>query len=209
MLTLKPYHEVMNPIAAIVLAAGASSRMGQHKLLMPLGQESLVRRTVRQVVEAGFDPVVVLGRDPQLVRQQVEDLGCRFVHNPDYLKGIGSSFRAGLNLLDDSVEATLITLADMPLVSVAMYKEMLTAYQQTRPLIVSSLYDEVRAPPHIFRRDLFEVLGTPGNGAVPLVERYLDQAVILNWPSESLFDIDEPADYERARQIIAEQSSKV
>ena len=196
----------MGAIAAIVLAAGASSRMGEHKLLMHLGDESLVRRTVRQVVEAGFDPVVVvLGRDPQLVRQQVDDLGCQFVHNPDYLKGIGSSFRKGLSLLDGSVEATLITLADMPLVSVEMYEKMLAAYRQTRPLIISSLYGEVRAPPHIFRHDLFEVLGTPGNGAVPLVERYLDQALILNWPSESLFDIDEPADYERARQIIAER----
>ena len=195
----------MRTLAAIVLAAGASSRMGQHKLLLPLGGESLVRRTVRQVVEAGFEPVVVLGRDPKLVQQQVEDLGCRFVYNPDYLKGIGSSFRVGLSLLDDSIEATLITLADMPLVSVEMYRQMLTAYQQTRPLIVSSLYGEVRAPPHIFRHELFEVLGTPGNGAVPLVERYLDQAVILSWPSESLFDIDEPTDYERARQIIAEQ----
>jgi molybdenum cofactor cytidylyltransferase len=193
----------MGHIAAIVLAAGASSRMGEHKLLLRLGNESLVRRTVRQVVEAGFDPVVVvLGRDPESVKQQIEDLGCEFVHNPDYLQGIGASFRAGLGLLDKSVEAALITLADMPLVSTEMYRELSAAYHQTKPLIVSGLYGEVRAPPHIFRRELFAVLGTPGNGAVPLVERHLDQAVILNWPGESLFDIDEPADYERARELI-------
>jgi molybdenum cofactor cytidylyltransferase len=196
----------MGHIAAIVLAAGASSRMGEHKLLLRLGNESLVRRTVRQVVEAGFDPVVVvLGREPQQVRQQVEDLGCQFIHNHDYLQGIGSSFRQGLSLLDISVEATLIALADMPLVSEQMYREMRSEYQQKQPLIVSSLYGEVRAPPHIFRRDLFGVLGTPGNGAVPLVERYLNQAVILNWPSEALFDIDEPADYERVKKLIAEK----
>lgn len=62
-------------LAAVVLAAGESRRMGQNKMLLPLGQESAVRRAVRQVLEAGFDAVwVVVGRDAERVKAELEGL---------------------------------------------------------------------------------------------------------------------------------------
>ena len=69
--------------AAVVLAAGSSTRMGENKMLLPLGGETVVRRAVRTAVEAALDPIiVVLGHEPERVRAALAGLPCRTVVNP-------------------------------------------------------------------------------------------------------------------------------
>ena len=79
-----------NAAAGVVLAAGSSTRMGENKLLLPLGGETVVRRAVRTAVEAALDPIiVVLGHEPERVRAALAGLPCRTVVNPDHLERQG------------------------------------------------------------------------------------------------------------------------
>ena len=145
-------------VSAVVLAAGASTRMGAQKLLLPLGDESIVRRTVRQVCDAGFDEVlVVVGNESESVLLALEGLPVRRALNPDYLTGMGSSFRTAVEHLAEC-EAAMFALADQPFVTAHEYRTVLDAYRQQAPGIVSVRYGDVMAPPHLFTREFFPEL---------------------------------------------------
>src|SRR5262249_15448820 len=98
-------------VTAVVLAAGASTRMGRQKLLLPLGGEPLVRRTVRTVCDAGFDEVlVVVGFEGESVQHALDGLDVRFAVNSDYATGMGSSFRTAVAHLSQA-DAAMFALA--------------------------------------------------------------------------------------------------
>src|SRR5439155_2780177 len=101
-------------IAALVLAAGTSSRMGRQKLLLPMeGGRPLIRLSVERVVAAGLDDVVVvLGRDAEAVAAALAGLPARTVVNPDYAEGQSTSLRAGLAALGPATEAVVVALGD-------------------------------------------------------------------------------------------------
>ncbi len=186
-------------VSAVVLAAGASTRMGAQKLLLPLGDEPIVRRTVRQVCDAGFDEVlVVVGYESENVLAALEGLPIRSAINADYLTGMGSSFRTAVEHLGDS-EAAMFALADQPFVTAQEYRSVLDAYRQHAPSIVSVRYGDVMAPPHLFTREFFPDLARLQHGARSMLERHRNRTTVLRFAPDLLLDIDTPEDYERAR----------
>jgi molybdenum cofactor cytidylyltransferase len=201
-----------NPkVSAIVMAAGASSRMGEHKLLLELNGETLVHRVVRQILEAigFFEVLVVTGREPENIQTALEGLPVRFVQNDLYLEGIGTSFRAAINTLEPDVDGAMFALADQVFVSSDLYKKLLENFMASnleQPRIVAAQYPTseglVVAPPHIFSQHFFEVIGTQGHGAKPLIEKHKNQTTLLEFPAQALFDIDEPGDLEKARLML-------
>jgi molybdenum cofactor cytidylyltransferase len=189
-------------VTAVVLAAGSSTRMGTHKLLLPLGGEPLIRRAVREVCAAGFEDVlVVVGHDHKKVVAALDGLPVRHAVNDDHALGMGTSFRTAVSSLDS--EAALFALADQPFVTAADYRRVLQAYLETRPAIVSVRYGEVMAPPHLFVRALFPELAQLQHGARPVLERHADRALVVRLPSDLLMDIDTPEDYERAKARVS------
>jgi molybdenum cofactor cytidylyltransferase len=194
-------------ITGVVLAAGASSRMGQPKLLLPLAGEALVRRVVRQVLEAGFEDVlVVVGSEHERIVAALDGLAARTVLNPDYATGMGSSFRTAIGALPDS-SAAMFALADQPLVRPDDYRRLLDAYRTQTGGIVSVRYGEVTAPPHLFDRAYFAELAVLEHGARPVLQRHADATTILRFPPELLLDIDTPDDYERARALVVDEGA--
>jgi molybdenum cofactor cytidylyltransferase len=190
-------------VSAVVLAAGASTRMGQHKLLLPLGGEPLLQRTVRQVAEAGFDDLlVVLGFGHEQTRTALEGLGCRITVNLDYETGMGSSFRTAVASLGDS-EAALFALADQPFLSPAQYRRLLDIYREQSPGIICSRFGAVTAPPHLFARRLFPELAVLQHGAKPVLQRHRDEMIVVDLPADLLLDVDTPEDYERASKRLS------
>src|SRR5215217_3864070 len=116
-------------VSGVVLAAGASTRMGAPKLLLPLGGEPIIRRTVRAVTDAGVDDVlVVLGYEHEKMLAALDGLAFRHAVNADYTSGMGSSFRTGVLHLPTSV-AALFALADQPLVTTREYRQLLETYR--------------------------------------------------------------------------------
>lgn len=190
-------------VSAVVLAAGASTRMGTQKLLLQFGGEPLLRRTVRQVCDAGFDDVlVVVGHEHEKTLGALEGLAVRHVVNADYASGMGSSFRTAVEHVPDSA-AAMFALADQPFVTAREYQTVLETYRQHGSPIVSVRYGEIMAPPHLFERTFFTELSQLQHGARPVLQRHADKATIVRFAADLLVDIDTPEDYELAKDRLA------
>jgi len=193
-------------VAAVVLAAGSSTRMGQNKLLLDLGGETVVRRAVRAAVEAGVDKVVVvLGHEAERVGAALAGLPCLTVINADHAEGVGTSLRLGVSKAAAEAGAIVVVLADMPFVTPAMIRTVVERYRATGAPLVVSRYGAVEAPPNLYDRALFtELVSTPGERcAKQVLRRHEHEAVFVAWPEEALRDIDVDEDYEWARAHLA------
>jgi molybdenum cofactor cytidylyltransferase len=189
-------------VAGILLAAGASTRMGSNKLLFTLEGEPMVHRAARRALEAGLDPViVVLGHEAERVREALEGLDCLIALNPEHTRGVNRSLKAGMAELPPAACATVVMLADMPYVTSAMIESMVARYRTgSAPLVISD-YQGTNAPPMLYDRALFLELGAmEGEGCGrQVVRRHRAEADVISWPADALADVDVPADYERMR----------
>ena len=188
-------------IGAVVLAAGASRRMGpgRNKMLLELEGEPLARRVVRRALAAGLTPVVaVLGHEADRVREALAGLACDCVVNPDFVGPTSGSLHAGLRRLG-AVDAAVVLLGDMVRVSEEMLTRLVAAGRDDDAPLVVSRYGDVTAPPLLFRHRLFaELLAWTGEGCgKAVVQRHRDQAAFLDWPVDLLADVDTPEDFRR------------
>ena len=182
-------------ICAVILAAGASTRMGTQKLLLPLGGEPLVRRTVRQVCNAGFDDVlVILGSEHEKTLAALDGLPIRHAVNAEFASGMGSSFRTAIAHIGGCA-AAMFGLADQPFVTTDEYRRVLDTYRQHAPAIVSVRYGGVMAPPHLFERAFFPELAGLQHGARPVLLRHQDRTTVVQFSPDLFLAIDTPEDY--------------
>ncbi len=202
-------------VAGVVLAAGASRRMGQNKLLLKLEGESLVRRAVRRALGGGaggaegvggaLSPVVVvLGHESERVAAELAGLACEFAVNADFTGPTSGSLHRGLERLPADVDAAVVMLADMVLVTEQMVGAIVAAARGTDAPLVVSRYGDVTAPPLLFRRAVFpELLAWTGEGCgKPVVQRHRDEAVYVDWPAALLTDVDTPEDLAAAKALL-------
>jgi molybdenum cofactor cytidylyltransferase len=189
-------------VAAVVLAAGLSSRMGRNKLLLHVGGESLLRRAVRTAMAASLHPVlVVLGHEEERAREELRDLRCMPVRNPDYAQGMHTSLRAGIAAVPSDAAAAVVLLGDMPFVTAEMVRALVQRWSGAGAPLAISTYDGVIAPPILYGASLFaEIRGLQGDGCGKrVVKQHRSEAVEVCWPSSALADLDAPADLERVR----------
>jgi molybdenum cofactor cytidylyltransferase len=186
------------PIAAIVLAAGVSRRMGTNKLLLPLAGEPLVRRACRLALAAELHPlVVVLGHEAERVRAALAGLECRFALSADVGGPMSNSVHRGLECLPADATGAIFMLADMVNVTEQMLRALVLAAASSAAPLVCSRYAQTLAPPILFRRVLFgELLAASGEGCGKVVvEQYRGQALYIDWPPAALMDVDTPEDF--------------
>ncbi|GGR21651.1 nucleotidyltransferase family protein [Deinococcus ruber] len=188
-------------VSGVLLAAGSSRRLGQPKQLLMLAGQPLVRRSTRALLDArpsgGVLVVVPPGPLGQQVRSALDGLDVRFAECPAPELGISESFRAALAALPPDTDAAYFALADMPLVSAAMHRQLLDVYEHTHaPLVLARFGPEgVRAPPHLFRADLFAHFDQQGDhGPRHLIREYADQTQWVELPGWALRDLDTPED---------------
>jgi molybdenum cofactor cytidylyltransferase len=189
-------------VGAVVLAAGASTRMGRNKLLLPVEGEAMVHRTVRRVRDAGCDPIVVVtGHEAELVRAALAPLEVSFAASPDPTGPTSASLHAGLRALPDDVDAALVMLADMVHVTTPMLTALVRGLGEGAEPLGVSRYGDVLAPPLVFRRALWpELLAWQGEGCGKAVVRaHQAEARMHEWPVAALQDVDTPEDYEAVR----------
>jgi molybdenum cofactor cytidylyltransferase len=126
-------------MAGVILAAGASHRMGRNKMLLSLEGESLVRRATKRALAAGLDPVVVvIGHEPDRVRAEVADLPVDAAFNADYAGPTSGSLHRGLQQLAPEVSAAVVMLADMVHVTQAMLMSLVEGAARSAACFPSS-----------------------------------------------------------------------
>ncbi|MGB8182437.1 MAG: NTP transferase domain-containing protein, partial [Stellaceae bacterium] len=185
-------------IAAVVLAAGRSRRMGTvNKLLIGVDGKPMMRHVVDAALAAGLAPVVVVtGHEREKVTAALTGLAVSLVDNPDYAEGLSTSLRTGLDVLPSEVEGALICLADMPRVSAAELKRLTAAFdpRESRAIIVPTRHGK-RGNPVLWARQFFaEMRAVAGDvGARHLIGAYPELVAEIEMEGDGvLTDIDTP-----------------
>jgi len=188
-------------VAAIILAAGPSSRLGRPKQLVEVDGQSLIERAFDTASGAGCEPVlVVTGANNQQVVSRIRKCGAKIVRNLDWKQGLGSSIRAGIERLlksDPQISAVLLMVCDQPLVEAQHLRHLVDVRRRTTKSIVCSRYADTVGVPAVFGREFFGDLMQLGeHGAKQLLLSHPDQSAQISLPEAEL-DIDEEADIER------------
>ncbi len=192
---MRPLTVPKNP-AAIVLAAGRSSRMGPtNKLLEPVEGTAMVRRVAEAALGSrAAELIVVTGHQSDEVRAALDGLPVTAVYNPDYAAGLSSSLRAGLNALPAEADAALVLLGDMPLVTAAHCDALLGALN-AETLIAIATHDGARGNPVAWSSALFsELRATTGDaGGRALLSTHVDATAMVEIGPAARSDADTPA----------------
>ena len=185
-------------VAALVLAAGRSTRMGAvNKMLAEIGGKPLVRIAAEQAVASHAHPVIVVtGHEREKVEAALNGLPVRFVRNADYAEGLGTSLKAGIAAVPEEADAVVVCLGDMPQVDAALINRLIAAFDPERgALVVVPSIDGRRGNPVVWSRRFFHDLMTiQGDvGARHLIGNYAEVVVEVPVAGEAaLTDVDTP-----------------
>ena len=193
-------------VAAVILAAGRSTRMGgPNKLLAELGGKTLVRIVTEQALASKAKGVIVVtGHQADEVEKALRGLKVQFVRNPDFAEGLASSVKAGIAAVPQTADAAVICLGDMPLISADLIDRLIEAFAPDRGnLIAVPVSDNRRGNPVLWSRRFFnELMTLDGDiGARHLIARHGE--AVAEVPVEgfgAFLDIDTPQALEDARR---------
>ncbi len=185
---------------AIILAAGASRRLGQPKQLVPMDGETLLARTIRITIQAGAGPVlVVLGAHQQLIQPEVAQQDVTTVVNADWEKGIATSIHAGMRALAQvlpEAKAAMLLVCDQPKLNTAHLEALAATWVgAAESSIVASRYGGIAGIPVIFPASQFgSLMSLSGDtGARFLLRSPSIPLLTVDW-GEGVVDIDTPED---------------
>lgn len=188
--------------AGVVLAAGASRRMGRAKQLLPVAGRPLLEGVVASACASRLDEVlVVVGARADEILAAV-DLGrARALLNPDHAAGMSTSLRAGLAALGPNVERAVVILGDQPAISAELLDELLDLQDRSGLPAAALSFDGLLHPPVVLRRELWGDLaaleGDVGCRAVIRARPELVAAVPVPGGLRHPVDVDTPEDYAR------------
>ena len=186
-------------IGAIILAAGASTRLGRPKQLLPHDGQPLVSRAALAALHAGLAPViVVLGAHAAAIRPALANLGVIVVENISWPEGLGASIRAGIGALDTHAPAlagVLLALCDQPHFTAASVERLLHAFAAPGITIAATNYEKIPGVPALFSSTHFPALRKLGGaeGARPVIAAHRANTAVVDLPDLAC-DIDTPAD---------------
>jgi molybdenum cofactor cytidylyltransferase len=194
-------------VAAIILAAGRSTRMGAvNKLIAEIGGKPLVRLAAEQALASQAKPVIIVtGHQQDRVAAALEGLPLRLVHNPDYAEGLGTSLRTGIAAVPENVDGAIVLLGDMPQVDAALIDKLVGAFDpELGALVVVPTIDGKRGNPVVWSRRFFsELMAISGDvGARHIIGNYSEVVAEVPVTGNAVFaDIDTP---EALRTVKAE-----
>lgn len=202
-------------IVGIVLAAGRSSRLGRPKQLLPLAGQSLIRHTVRRVLESSLDQVIVVVGEDRAVRKALDGLPVGFVANPRAAEGQSTSIVAAIASLmnepatssEREIEAVVMLLGDQPTIDPSVIDAVIHSWRETSAPVVATHYRDLVGSPVLFARALFpELLRLQGDiGARDIIraKRESGELATVTIASLSPPDVDTEDDYRRLIKALA------
>ena len=191
----------MAKVPIILLAAGASSRMGQPKQLLPWGEQTLIEHQIQTLMQSGESVIVVLGAHADRIWPVVEKYPVTIVLNDDWETGMAGSIACGINeigLQHPNADGILITLVDQPLISIGHFNGILNAFEEgCRQIIASTSSEGWLGVPALFDKCYFsELRNLQGEkGAKTLIQQYPTQIKTLEC-NEIIRDIDTLESYQ-------------
>ncbi len=183
-------------IAAVVLAAGLSSRMGSNKLLTDLNGQALIQRTIERLSKAAIDEIIIVtGHQAEDIQAVLKNHKLRFVHNADYAKGLSTSVRVGIAAAQE-FDAAFVCLGDMPLIEAEDLNRMIAAFNVAEGRsLVAPVFGRKLGNPVLWGQEYFSDLKalTGDRGARSLIESRRDQIVEIAVTHDGiLLDADTP-----------------
>jgi molybdenum cofactor cytidylyltransferase len=195
-------------IAAIVLAAGRSTRMGgPNKLLAEIGDRALVRIAAEQALASQARPVVVVtGHQREQIEAALDGLNVRLIHNPNFADGLSTSVKAGVAAVPDDLDGVIVCLGDMPQVNAPLIDELIDAFDPEKgALVIVPTINGKRGNPVVWSRRFFpELAALQGDAGARLLINSVPEAVVevpLSGTA-ALVDVDTPDALEAAKAVI-------
>jgi molybdenum cofactor cytidylyltransferase len=185
-------------VAAVVLAAGRSTRMGgPNKLLADIARRPLVRIAAEEALASRAKPVIVVtGHQREQVETALAGLPVQFVHNPDFADGLGTSVRAGIAAVPADADGAIVCLGDMPQVDAGLIDRLIAAFDPDQgALVVMPTFEGRRGNPVLWSRRFFpDLTAIEGDvGARHLIGRYSEAVVEVPLEGKAaLVDVDTP-----------------
>ncbi len=190
----------MSRCGIVILAAGASTRMGVAKQSLAFEGSTLLLRAVETAIASVCRPiVVVLGSQAHDFQTPLQGKPVEIVLNENWAAGMGTSIRAGISAIrSNPIDAAMIFLCDQPLISAAVLNQMVAAHFKAAQPMTAAFYANTFGTPAIFSADLFDELLALENtrGGKALFQRHPNQVQPFPLP-EAEIDIDRPEDFAR------------
>lgn len=209
----EPVAGTSESVAAIVLAAGQSRRMGgPNKLLAKFDGVPLARQIAERALVSKADPVIVVtGHRAEDIGEALKGLDVTFVHNPDFADGLATSLKTGLSAVPERVGGALVLLADMPGVTTAIIDRLIDAFRaRAAPAIVLPTFAGKRGNPVLWARAFFpELMAVSGDtGARHLLSLHEEAVERVEIGAAAGLDVDTPEALAAAGGTIAESALK-
>jgi molybdenum cofactor cytidylyltransferase len=206
---------VNEKVYGIVPAAGASTRMGQSKMLLPLGKDCVLGQLLRSAVRSElYRVILVLGYEGQRIRGELKDI---LVHpkiatitNRAYWRGMSTSLKAGIRALGADARGAMILLGDQPMVRSEMINRLIGVFSQHRDGIVTAGAGTQRFHPVLFPRELFpELLKISGDeGGRKVLLNHPQKVKKVSFPPGLwCLDLDTPQSYRKLLRKVKEEAS--
>ena len=189
-------------IAAIILAAGASRRMGQPKQLLPYKRQTLLCHVIRSALASECKPViVVLGANAEQIKPTINKFPIKIVKNKNWTQGISSSINCGVTYIQEQyldIDAVVFFTCDQPFISAELIKQLVDAYNLSKKPIVASQYGDTWGIPALFSRNFFSALiKLKGDrGAKKIINQYRDLVYVIDFPQGNI-DLDTLENYQQ------------
>lgn len=190
-----------NNIGIVVLAAGASIRLGKPKQLLQFNEKSLLGHVADAAVNSNANNViVVLGANADMIAKEIDKIKFHVIVNAEWEEGMASSVRIGLKTLQKlspSVDAVIFMVCDQPFVTSSVLNDLINTQNATGKAIVTCNYGETIGPPALFHKSLFpELMQLRGDaGARKIIQQHGDDVATVLF-TKGKIDIDTKEDYE-------------
>ena len=189
-----------NRFAAIILAAGLSTRMKEFKPLLPLGNATVIEHAISSLKSTGIDVLLVTGHRQEELKAVVKRYKVTTVYNPDYEKGMFTSVQAGVQKLGKRYQAFFLLPADIPMVKSATIQQIMASAENAPDRIIYPVYNGKRGHPPLIPASMAPgILTWKQEGGLKTFLRSHDEMAENLAVDDSfiLFDIDTPEDYQR------------
>jgi len=199
---------IVKTCGIIILAAGASVRLGKPKQLLEFNGTTLLQHAVLEAVKSNAKPViVVLGANTDLFSKEIDQINVHVVTNTEWGEGMASSIRMGLETvlhISPLTDAMIFMLCDQPYVSAVLLNDLIDTQIKTGKPIVASDYGNTAGPPALFHKDFFsELMQLKGDtGAKKVIQKHSDEVATVLFNKGGV-DIDTMEDYEALKNRLS------